>query len=581
MNNTKNYNNTLIPGIKRDIDSLKGQISTLRYIMDPKNNVTGVNLAETEAQIQKLSDQKRIFKTQLKGFKAEIEKDALGEEAKRIEERLVTNTQSIDQNNEKFSSMEGEIERLNNELASLKLLEKDGYEGVGSLILQQEENIRQKKQEIEAIKNEVKPTWLCIEQSSLQLAGIKTKIFHVETITQLKCELESCKLRLKELHRGLAGQVIQSKEIEQKEEVIKAEMKNIIKDMIHSESFFKVQTELRKANETLASLEVLKSEGEEISDQEISDMIGRTKELEQQINAELRKTKLQIELKGARAELINLKSCIGVEGIEDVSGIIKEVEIRVVKLDDEIAQITTSSLNIAKPISERAVIDSKGVSTNKEVNLSDTSGALMTQELQKWLAEHMINEALGADMQEVIVAAALLNLTKSKVGVTNSQTEDKSTQSKVTTLAMGACEKFCMTRVLQYLVSQNPVYSAAYGVAIIANHCILGDRQLSTLMSKVKGFIVAESIKVAGTTILGSIVTGTVGTFAAIPAGLYLMYNVGSQYMSRNTAEKGEENPAKVNPLPARDLSAAAIDMVADLTVESIWEKICSRVGRL
>lgn len=132
-----------------------------------------------------------------------------------------------------------------------------------------------------------------------------------------------------------------------------------------------------------------------------------------------------------------------------------------------------------------------------------------------------------------------------------------------------------MTQVLQHLVSSNPIFSVAYGVAIIGSHCILGDVQMKTLLDKIKSFMIAESIKYTGAAILGGVVTGTVGTFAAIPAGLYIAYDIGSQWKAG--AENNKESSGEhVNILPTQNLSAAAMDMIADLTVESIWGKICS-----
>lgn len=571
----------LIRDIKHEIDTIKNQISSLKYIVSSKNEIKDVNIPEIEAQIQKLQDQKLIFKAQLKRVKTEIEKNLLEDESKSISKRLLTNTNCVDQNNEKICSLESEISDLTNQLKTLKMLKEDGYqEGITDDIAQIEAKIIKNNCEIKKLQSADNPIWLSIDENSIQLDAIKTQIFNLEVTTKLKCELTACKIRLKELHRSLAGQIVHNEKIQQNEEDIKSEMKNIIKDIIHSESFFKVQSELRKSKEILATLEALKGEGEEISDREINDTKSRIKELENQIAAESEKTKLQVELKEARADLVNLKSCLGVKGIEDVSGKINETEIRIAKLDDEIARITTCSLNIAKPISERTAVHSKETNTSDSVvatDSSNSSAALMTQELQKWLAENMINEALGADIQEVIISAALLNLTKTKSSLpTGNQADDKSTQNKITTLAIGACEKFCMTQVLQFLVSKNPVFSAAYGVAIIANHCILGDAQLGTLISKVKSFMISESIKLTGTAVLGTLVTGTTATLAAIPAGLYLAYNAGSQYINTRTAENSKEKLAKINPVPTRDLSAAAMDMVADLTVESIWKKICS-----
>lgn len=571
MNTNTKYKNPLICEIKQDIYAIKSQISSLKYILDSKNEII-VNIPEIEAQIQDLHKQKLLFKAQLKRVKTEIEKTLLEDESTNISMRLLTNTNCVDQNNEKMGSLESEINDLTNQLKTLKMLEEDGYkEGVASDILQFEATIIKNNCEIKKLQTADNPVWLSIDENSMQLDAIKTQIFNLEVITKLKYELTDCKLRLKELHRSLAGQIIHDENIQRKEEAIKSEMKNIIKDIIHSESFFKIQLELRKSKEILASLEALKEEGEAISGEEINDTKRRIIELESQMVAELKKAALQVELKNARAELIDLKSCLGVKGIEDVSIIINEREIKVAKLDDEIARITTSSLNIAKPISERMAIHSEEASANGTV-VAPNSSALMIQELQKWLAENMINEALGADIQEVIVSAAILNLTKTKKDLkTNSQADAKSTQNKITTLAVGACEKFCMTQVLQFLVSKNPIFSAAYGVAIIANHCILGDAQLTTLISKVKTFMIAESIKLAGTAVLGA----SAGTLA-VPAGLYLAYNVGSQYMNTDTAEKSAEKLARINPVPTQDMAAAAMDMVADLTVESIWKKICS-----
>lgn len=587
--------NPLIRETKEAITNIKGQIATHQYIIASKDDNEKVDVAYHEKEIEELNNNKLLFKAQLKRIKAEIEKAEIEQESKGIEDRSVTAQEIICLNNEKINNLEVEILNLINELKTLKFIEEEGSNGVHDEVIELEKKLSQKNKELEELKIIDSPEWLAIDKNLSQQNKLKAQIDKIEETTNLKTQLMTCKRRLKELHKNLNGQIIDSLSIQKEEELIKSEMKNIIKDIIHSESFSKIKTALNNTKDIAANHELLKNEGIEISEEEFNKTKSRIEELEIQLNAEMNKVKLQSKLKKAREELINLESCVGIPGLEDISNNVNELKTKITSLDSAIAEITTRSLNLVKPTTKEIVQEYEEVNTTQTTtvlgaaNSSSSSATLMAQEVQKWLAENMLNEALDADVKEVIVSAALLNLARTKGESSTAQTvEEQSTRSKIKAVAVGACEKFCMSQLLQSLAWQNPLASAAYLVGIIGNHCILGDRQLSTLMQKVKSFMIGETIKLAGTTILGGLVTGTVGTLAAVPAGLYLTYNVGSQLKNKMSADKGKakdkdeeietqkSTERAVNPIPTQHLAAAALDMVADLTVASIYGKICS-----
>lgn len=583
MNTVINKRNPLIREIREEIDGIKGQISSLRYIVNSQKDIEGVNANEIQSEIQTLNDQKTFFKAQLRRAEVEIEKAELENESKKMEDRSSTIILNIETNELKMASLKRGVEDLKNQKKSLELLKKEGCEEVSEDIKKCKKEIKRQKKEIKEIKESNKSLLVSSSENLVKREILKAEIFNLEETTRLKNQLSGCKLALKQLHRNLAGQIVNNDDIEKKEALIKAEMKDIIKGILHSDSFLKIKTELISAKNTLATLEYLKSDGVKISKEEIKEAKRLVKGLESQINAEVKKTDLQKELKEANAELVNLKSCIGVSGIEDVSGAVKETEEKIARLNAGIEKITANSLGIVKS-------DSKAESKVSQSNTNEVNGtsgaskswtALVTEELKKWLSENILTQALGADVQEVIVSTALLSLTNANLSPSNGASEvSLSMQSKLQGVATGACEKFCMTQVMQYLITNNPIFSAAYGVSIIASHCILGDGQLSTLIGKVKSFVIGESIKLAGTTFLGGLVTGGVGTLLAIPAGMYLAYNTRlrlSNTTSTTEENDGEETVAQVmNPLPTEDLSAGVWDMIADFTVETMYKKICS-----
>ncbi len=577
MNTIKHNNNPLIIEIKKEISEIKGQISSLQLIIDE-----GLSTPEIQSEIQSLNDKKILFKAQLRRAEAEIKKIELENEFKQIEERSLTNIQNIDENTLNIASLKKGIEDLKNQKKSLKLLKKEHCKEVSPEDIKKcKKEIEKQKKEIKKIRDSNKLLLTSNSKNSVRHEILKAEIFNLEETTRLKNQLSGCKLALKQLHRNLAGSIVNKVDIEKEEALIKAEMKDIIKNLIHTESFLKVKTELISAKNTLATLEYLKNDNIEVPKKEIKETKKLIKKLEFQINAEVKKTNLQKELKEANTELVDLKSCVGIAGIEDISGAVKELEIKIAQLNIEVEKITTNNLGVAKPNSKP---ENKALDANEgtaAVETSESWTTLVAKELKKWLAENIVTQALSSDIQETIVSTALLSLTNANLIPSNSTSnENADVQSKLQEVATGACEKFCMTQVFQYLVTSNPIFSAAYGVSIIASHCILGDGQLSTLINKVKSFVIGETIKLAGTTFLGGLVTGGVGTLLAIPAGMYLAYNTGLRW--NNTTSTTEENDGEeaagqlINPLPTETLSAAVTDMIADFTVDTIYKKICS-----
>lgn len=549
--------NSITQQINSDIDSLTEQMASLSLIgRNEKKEFNNKDIESAKAEINKLTNLKGQFKAQLTQAKFEFQKVELEREKTLLMERRVSNDGKFAAISYAISQEGQKIHSQKSELANLKVVAK--YKNVHIEQKQCEQSIAQCKNKISELKEEKGKLSSLAKKGEFDTQIVQAQIFNLNDMTRLKNKLIDCKTRLKQLR------ITPSNNPNKDEDVIKLEMKEIIKEMIHSKSYLSLLLELRKAKDCLANLEYLKNEKLEVNASEIDSLKNNINLIEKQIELEITKVKLQEQLKEAQDELVNLTPLLTVSGIEDVSKTVKATSLKIAKLTEEITKITFQSLAVVKSLDKRAVEQLQG----NETAFNVAAVGLVIEELQKWLAENILEETLGGNLPEAVVTTALLRFAKVQNLGANPEPETSGIAAKIKGVAVGACEKFCMGQAVQHIIIANPIMGALYASGLLAQHLILGDGQLSTLRDKVATFAVAETIKTAGNLLLGGVIVGVLGNGLAITASTYLLYMALRFLWNAEHAAKDSQID------PTADISAAGIDMVADATVSSIFDSI-------
>lgn len=556
--------NLITKNIRSDISVITDQIASLKHIEKNENNEFNsddVKLAQNE--IKNLTDQQGKFKIQLSQAKFEFQKVELEKEKIRLTECRVSNDGKLAAISDTIIKEEEKLRLLENLLANFDELAK--FRSVHNEKQGCEQSILRCKNTISTLKTEESKLSLLAKKDEFDAQVIRAQIFNLNDMTRLKNQLIDCKSRLEQL------QLTSSIDRKNTEDLIRSEMKEIIKEMIHSKSYLSLMLELRKAKDCLANLEYLQNEGQAVEASEIDSLKNNIKLLEKQIELELTKVKLQEQLKEAQITLENLRPLLTVKGIEDVSKTVKEASQKVDDLTKEISKITAQSLAVVKSLDGRTVEQLPG--NGMAFNIPGLG--IVVEELQKWLSENILEETLDGDVQEVVITAALLQFTKVRNLGANQEGEASGIAAKVKEVAIGSCEKFCMGQVVQHIAAADPtvITGSMYVLGLLAQHFILGDGQLSTLAGKVGKFAVAETIKTAGNFVLGGALVGVVGSSFAITASAYITYLVLISLFSSGNMKTGSQID------PTADISAAGIDMLADATVTAIFDSIISSMN--
>lgn len=286
---------------------------------------------------------------------------------------------------------------------------------------------------------------------------------------------------------------------------------------------------------------------------EISQSKYRSEELKSGIQLELKKIELLKELQENLLAILNLKAVKGQTSLENVDKAIEKAKLRITELKKE---LTTTPLNERTVSNIPATAISKPTLSSPKVTSTYLNGFinLSVDELQKWLSENFLEKGFERKFKESLIAIALLTFTKTNSNSSNVQhIEDEGFKEKIKNVAIGACEKFCMTKVMEHVISSNPLLIAAFGFGILAQHYAFDDGNILTLGIKVKRFALGESIKACGKLLLGTAVVGGIGNALAFFASIYLVYSL-------FTSTKD----------PMKNLYDAGIEMLADLGVDKI-----------
>lgn len=562
--NINNNTSKIITELQHDIDSITSQIASLKLIERNDNKEFGnIDTGSIQFQIKELTNDQAVFKTQLAQAKCELQKAELANEIKLITDRTVSNDADIACYQGEIFMQEASLAELEATLVDLKAISK--WENVSTQLTECEASIAKCQEAIAKVKTKRNELSQSIEKNEFKTKILKAQILNLDEMTSLKNKLIDCKTRLKKLQ---LTQAADSPDSQKAEELLKLEMKGIIKEMIHSKSFLSLQLELRKSRDYLANLEFLLSQNHKVDANEIKCTTRNIELIEKQIEFEITKAKLKDELQTAQLTLLNLSPLLGMTDIEDISKTVNEAALKVIELTNEITKITVQSLAVIKSINDRTVEVLPGIAM--ETNQNVFSIGMMMGELQKWLSENILQESLGGNIQEAIVSTALLKITKtnSKNLTKTSEAEDVGMTKKVKSLAAGTCEKFLMGQAVEQIATANPIVGAVYAAGVVTQHCLLDDGKLSTFNDKVKKFVIGESIKIAGNLLLGGLVAGTLGSGLAISASTYLAYSIVSSWYSGTTKGDGETDTVA-------DISAAGIEMVADTAVNEIFKNIC------
>lgn len=558
----KNKSFVLISNIEKDITSITDQISSLKFIeINHKNELSEADLGLVKSQIKDLTDQESKLKTRIIQLKCELLKVDLEDNIKSIKDRISHKTAKLASNENEILQQKTKLADLESSLASLKWISENEPVDVKKDLEEQNQLILQCKQELAQLENNSQKIIPSIKKNVLKVKILKCEIFNVEEMARLKNNLIDCKSRLKELHLTQ----VNNKEAEDN---LRLEMKGIIKEMIHSRSFLCLQLELKKLKDYLANLIFLGNEGEKVEETEIERVKLNIELIEKQVEHELMKAELLGELKDAQLTLLNLNPFIGRKDLEDVNEPVRKASLKIIELTNKITKITVQSISVAKSLNERAA---KKLSENVDPvspapERTPSAMNIIVEELQKWLSENILEETLSGDIQESIVTIAALKITKTKLSHRSAQeTENEGVTQKIKNTVIGACEKFCMGQVVEQIVGANPLVSAAYALGIVVQHYVLDDGQLSTLKTKLKKFAIGESIKTAGNLAFGTAIAGTIGSGLAISASTYLAYSIISEWYAGH---------AKSDNDPTNDLSSAGIEMIADATVNTIFQSI-------
>lgn len=553
-----------IRSISNEIKAIDEEIASLNSIYKDDSGYEGSNSPEIQAQLSQLEQSKIKMKESLENAKIEsinLKREENTLKIKLIECEISKKIDDLEENinglSKKIKETESSIkdnfvvQHINKCLATIKVLQGEGVTECNEVF----ENLNK---ELDSFAKEQKRLSLKQKQLSNERELFKTQIANLQEKNRLKNDLLDCKIRLVKCSSSSEdnAQVIAG---------IKEEMKTIIKQMIHTSSFLKLKENFYHSRNNLKSLKYLNNEGIK-NDYEISKFRNNIKLIKVQLEHENNKVKLLDELKALEA----------IEGLEDNELEDKLLKERAQLLKNDINTITIRSLNFIKSLANNETLNleeqeaiAKNISFQpNEQELRET----MIEELKKWLAENMIKEGLNADLQEAIISAALLNLTKSNISVKTSEPDTASTQDKIKSLAIGACEKFCMSQVVQSAITINPALSVLYAAGVIGQHYLFGDAQISTLANKTKRFVIAEAIKQAGVAVIGgSLAVGATGTVFAIPAAMYLA-STGIAALWQKSEAKAVEGEQK--SVSITDLSSAAIELFADTAVEAIYKKI-------
>lgn len=546
----------IITELQSDIESIASQIASLNLIERNENKEFGnINTALLQSQIKELTNQQAAFKTQLSQAKCELQKAELVTEITLITDRTVSNDEDIACLQAEIFMHEASLTALEATLVDLKAISK--WENVSTQLTACETSIAKCQEDIAKTKNKRDALSQSIEKNEFKTKILKAQILNLDEMTSLKNKLIDCKTRLKKMH------VTQSANSQEAEDLLKLEMKGIIKEMIHSKSFLSLQLELRKSKDYLANLEYLLSQNHKVDSNEIKNTTRDIELIEKQIELEVTKAKLKENLQTAQLILLNLSPLLGMTDIEDISKPVNEAALKVIELTNEITKITVQSLAVVKSINDRTVEVLPGSAPETNQNVSFIG--MMMGELQKWLSENILEESLGGNIQEALVSTALLKITKTNTKnlTQNQETENVGMTKKVKNLAAGTCEKFLMGQAVEQIATANPIVGAVYVAGVVTQHCLLDDGKLSSFSDKIKKFVIGESIKTAGNLLLGGLITGTLGGGLAISASTYLAYSIVSSWYT---------GTSKTDTVT--DISAAGIEMVADTAVNEIFKNI-------
>lgn len=564
LNEKKGALNNALETRKVEMGQTQGQIGD----QSSNNTVLKIEIANTNDKIKRLLEEKSGLESILTSNYISIEEkplitiqiNAIENEIAGHQSTIEDYQKQIEQNNAEIA----ELKAVQDRLSSLQIEDSKQIETLKAQISNTQEgtqlkiNFIAKKRELKKCnKYDIKPLKVLREIATLE-SEIKTIIktmIHVEMLDKLKQELERKHdfTTISELNKQVAEEVKKTQLRQKLEEAKKAENK---------EAFDKLQSEITAI--TLKTNALLNKISEKRYVTELENRIKETKEELKQVEEELAGKEEFLEL--SKTYPAEIDANVLTKAIQELNATIQTLKNKIAELTKELSEKLGVTTAPATPSTQETIIG----------------------EFKKWLVENMATNGIEGDWQEVAVSLFLFYWTSKN---TDSATtgQDATAAEKIKNLATGAAKKFCMSQVLQALASTNPAFSAIYGIGIIAQHCLLGDAQMATLISEVKTFAIGEVIKAAGIAALG----GAMGTgFAPVAAATVFGYGVykaataavswawgGSNNTTTTTTTTTEAEAT--SPSTVKDMAEAGLDFLADETIKLLWEKAPEAIGML
>ena len=427
------------------------------------------------------------------------------------------------------------------------------------------------KREIQSAQNEIKTLTRCQKQLKTQL---RTQLNHSKYYEFKKAELEN---KIKSLNQRI---VSKDKKLADFDKAISKKQEKL--SSLHNNNFTHLQPgkwkkfdggleckskicDLNKARDKLSSSIEKNKFNIKVTKAHISHLDAKNKltncksRLKQSKNNKQAKDSLKLEMKEIIKEMILSKSyLLLLLKLREAKDSLEKLEY------DQSEKHKVSGREIDRLKNKIKFLEERIERLEKKMDVDNAAMDMIMEELVKWFAGKVVEEALGGNLREVVVAAAFLQGAKVRNLGANSEPEASGIATKIKQVAIGASEKLCMGQAVQQIATANPIMGTIFVSGFLAQHFVLGDGQLSTLKDKVASFVVAEVIQTLGNLALGAMFVGALGNGFVITAIIYLAVSL--WYADKAIIKSHMDSIA--------DIFAAGNDMVADATVNAIFDHL-------